>query len=337
MLIPCFASAVALALRAPAPVMQITVCNGGTCTENGAEALLDAITFLSASDEKLHKIRGGGVRTAMCSGECPGNGAILCPKRGMVASYVAPCKMADEVLESAEAALAAAKVKGVEDLKAVFLSFREAQETGSLDAYAEALRMTPEALFAPSQMELPDEPLEWDQSIWVESLSGGDLAMGESTATFEYACSNAEDGSSLQLLDVTADDEAGTLSGIWEDGDSAAGSFMITMAANGRRFDGTLTDDADASERPWSGTRKRTGRRGEAPSARIAWLHDLLLSASRARLEAGDAPGAVGAAAQATDLCCQTASGWVALSEARDAAGDAEGAKAARDEAEWLR
>ena len=36
---------------------------------------------------------------------------------------------------------------------------------------------------------------------------------------------------------MTADDEAGTLSGIWEDGDSAAGSFMITMAANGRRFD----------------------------------------------------------------------------------------------------
>ena len=134
-----------------------------------------------------------------------------------------------------------------------------------------------------------------------------------------------------------------TLSGMWEHTeDGSGGSFAITMSENGRKFAGTLTEDADGEAKEWTGMRKSSGRgagrmRGEKPSKRFEWLHELLLAKSTAALSSGDAAGAVEDATLATALCCQTASGWEALAAAREAAGDDEGAQAAREEADWLK
>ena len=119
-----------------------------------------------------------------------------------------------------------------------------------------------------------------------------------------------------------------------------AGEFSIAMSANGRKFVGTLTDEADGEPKEWTGMRKSSGRgagrmRGEKPSKRVAWLHELLLGKSTAALATGDADGAVDAAEKATALCCQTASGWEALAAAKEGTGDEEAAAAAREEAEW--
>lgn len=329
--------------------MDLTICTGGACTERGADLLYEATCVLSSADEKLWKARGGGVKTAFCSGECPPDGAMMCPKRAMVPSYVAPCQTVEEAIASAEDALEAAGAVYDASLKEAYLAklkgdaaSLEADHAGALEAYAAAVAATPAALLEqPSQPELPDESLEWDSSKWSESLFGTSLTCGETITAFEYA--SCGKGGCVQLVDCTSDEETRTLSGMWEHTeDGSGGSFAITMSENGRKFAGTLTEDADGEAKEWTGMRKSSGRgagrmRGEKPSKRFEWLHELLLAKSTAALSSGDAAGAVEDATLATALCCQTASGWEALAAAKEAAGDDEGAQAAREEADWLK
>ena len=69
--------------RRPSPRMEISVCNGGACTKNGALLLLEACSVLAASDAKIE------VKTIICSGECPFNLAMISPVRGTVEAYAA--------------------------------------------------------------------------------------------------------------------------------------------------------------------------------------------------------------------------------------------------------
>ena len=74
-----------------------------------------------------------------------------------------------------------------------------------------------------------------------------------------------------------------------------------------------------------------------APPSRARWLHESLLGRARCHLALGDAAAAVDDATRATELCCREPSGFDALAEALDAAGDGGAAKEARREAEYLR
>ena len=329
--------------------MDLTVCTGGACLESGAELLYEAACVLSSADDKLWKARGGGVKTAFCSGECPPNGAMLCPKRAMAPSYVAACSTVDEAIASAEGALEAAGAVYDSSLKDAYLAKLKGDAAAAagnhaeaLEAYATALAAAPKALLdEPSQAAVEDESLEWDTSKWSESLFDSTLTCGDTITAFEYASFGK--GGCVQLTDCTSDGDTRMLSGMWEDAEAGtAGEFSIAMSANGRKFVGTLTDEADGEPKEWTGMRKSSGRgagrmRGEKPSKRVAWLHELLLGKSTAALATGDADGAVDAAEKATALCCQTASGWEALAAAKEGTGDEEAAAAAREEAEWLK
>ena len=106
-------------LRAAAPRMDITVCTGGTCGENGGETLLGACAALASGNPAVT------VRSAMCTGECPSDYAMLCPKAGKIDAYEASCSTLDDALASAEKAISSAASFVLPGLKAAFVAYTE--------------------------------------------------------------------------------------------------------------------------------------------------------------------------------------------------------------------
>lgn len=357
--------------RCSPPRMDITVCTGGACAESGAELLLDACTVLAAGDTSIE------VKSAFCSGECPAEFAMLCPKRGQLESYQASCGTLDEALAAAEEAITAAESSVEPGLREAFLACAEAKEAeaggdhqGALDKYAAALKLAPAALNEPCQPPLDAEVAAWAGSRWSESLFSSVLIF-ESVEGAESLANNAEFGTcgggtvlvdkkvvttpKLSLLGCALSDEhdGRGLSGLWEDSAGGAGAFELTMMPSGRSFTGTLTA-AGGEARPWSGLRKaappaagngkpaprgprRRGPRGEAPPSRVKWLHDARLARARCHLELGDAVAAVDEARAATQLCCRAPVGHAALAEMLEASGDAQAAEEARAEVAYLK
>ena len=357
-------------LRRPSPRMEISVCNGGACTKNGALLLLEACSVLAASDAKIE------VKTIICSGECPFNLAMISPVRGTVEAYAATCNTLESAIESAEAALATAGASVEPSLRTAFVLIQQSKEAEAagefpraLEGYDAVLKAAPANLLEPRQATL-SESLEWQGSQWGESLFSSDLVLGsksaaESDGTVEFgACGGGQaivdkkvvTTPRVSLLACTV--QARQLSGQWVDSAGLKGTFELTMSENGHSFTGVLRYEGDVSRepRPWRGVRKaakgvrargRPAKRAEAPPSPVKWLHDAYLAKARCHLARGDVDAAVQEARAATVLCCRAPSGWVALAEALEAsasqgrargASDAAGAAAAiaRAEVEYL-
>ena len=330
--------------------MDITVCNGGACTENGADVLLDACSVLGSGDPKLI------VKTAYCSGECPAATAMICPNRGAMEAYEAVCSTLDDAIASAKSAIAAAGTEVDPALVEAFVGLREAKEAESngdaavaYERYAAVVASIPQALLEPVHDPMPPEPFMWEGSAWVESKFSSDLGLGKSLEASDGfgtfgGCTMLVDKKVVVAPIITLQDcavDEGRLSGRWVDSAGAAGTLDAVMSTDGRKFEGELAYDDGSESVPWSGLRKGSGkrrqRRGEAPPSRVAWLHDSMLGRSRCALEMGEAAAAAEAARAATALCCRTATGWTALAAALEADGDLRAAKEARDEAEYLK
>ena len=325
-----------------APIMkEVTVCTGGACARNGALQLHSALCTLSAEEPSIT------VKHATCSSVCPKVGAILSPMRGRIPAYTAPCSTPAEACASAEEALQQGKdpmPSAPPALMKAYLLQQDAEAaadegdlSGALEAFSMAVDSVPPALFEPSQPPLEPEDLVWDASEWTESFWASELICGESLANYEYGTC----GTDVTLVDCTvdeSDEESPRLVGYYENAaDGASGEFNIAMSSDGRRFSGTLTDDADGETHEWSGARKVARRVGQRPSPKVQWLHSLLVRRSQCQLDAGAAEEAAESAAAATQLCCRTASGWEAYAEAKAKLGDEEAAADARAEALWLK
>ena len=357
-------------LRRPSPRMEISVCNGGACTKNGALLLLEACSVFAANDAKIE------VKTIICSGECPFNLAMISPVRGTVEAYAATCNTLESAIESAEAALATAGASVEPSLRTAFVLIQQSKEAEAagefpraLEGYDAVLKAAPANLLEPRQATLV-ESLEWQGSQWGESLFSSDLVLGskgaaESDGAVEFgACGGGQaivdkkvvTTPRVSLLACTV--QARQLSGQWVDSAGLKGTFELTMSENGHSFTGVLRYEGDVSRepRPWRGVRKaakgvrargRPAKRAEAPPSPVKWLHDAYLAKARCHLARGDVDAAVEEARAATVLCCRAPSGWVALAEALEAsasqgrargASDAAGAAAAiaRAEVEYL-
>jgi hypothetical protein len=351
--------------------MEISVCNGGACTKNGALLLLEACSVFAANDAKIE------VKTIICSGECPFNLAMISPVRGTVEAYAATCNTLESAIESAEAALATAGASVEPSLRTAFVLIQQSKEAEAagefpraLEGYDAVLKAAPANLLEPRQATLAPESLEWQGSQWGESLFSSDLVLGskgaaESDGAVEFgACGGGQaivdkkvvTTPRVSLLACTV--QARQLSGQWVDSAGLKGTFELTMSENGHSFTGVLRYEGDVSRepRPWRGVRKaakgvrargRPAKRAEAPPSPVKWLHDAYLAKARCHLARGDVDAAVEEARAATVLCCRAPSGWVALAEALEAsasqgrargASDAAGAAAAiaRAEVEYL-
>ena len=358
-------------LRRPSPRMEISVCNGGACTKNGALLLVEACSVFAANDAKIE------VKTIICSGECPFNLAMISPVRGTVEAYAATCNTLESAIESAEAALATAGASVEPSLRTAFVLIQQSKEAEAagefpraLEGYDAVLKAAPANLLEPRQATLALESLEWQGSQWGESLFSSDLVLGskgaaESDGAVEFgACGGGQaivdkkvvTTPRVSLLACTV--QARQLSGQWVDSAGLKGTFELTMSENGHSFTGVLRYEGDVSRepRPWRGVRKaakggrargRPAKRAEAPPSPVKWLHDAYLAKARCHLARGDVDAAVEEARAATVLCCRAPSGWVALAEALEAsasqgrargASDAAGAAAAiaRAEVEYL-
>jgi hypothetical protein len=266
---------------------------------------------------------------------------MLCPKRGMMESYVAPCDTTEAAIASAEGVLDTIGVAVDPELRTALVAMLGAQAASdegdwaaAASQYERALAATPAALLAPSQLPLEPEPLDWASTRWDESLFSSELAV---TDALDAKCAD------LALSQCVADAEAHSLQGVWEDANGASGTFKIEMRGDGRQFSGSLTSAADSSVREWRGTRKGKGggrrpmRRGEKPSAQVEWVHKMHLAKARCHMKLGEADAAIQASRAATELCCRAANGWGLLAEAWAMAGDhSSEVEAAREEAEWL-
>jgi hypothetical protein len=337
-----------LLLQAPSVVLlqaTITVCTGGACAENGgADLLLSATHALAACDPKLT------VREASCTGACPADSAMVCPSRGREEPYEAVGSTIETAIASASDLIAAAGSKVSKGLPEAFMHAIEADvaeaagEVGvALAGYSAAIDALPVSVFDPSQEPPGPEPLAWDASFWREDCFSSVLAFKESSAHFEFGDCGVGDECVVLIDCIVSADEPPTLTGLWEGGGGGGGSgqFEITMSDDGRRFVGTISDDAEGTTKEWSGMRTtgrgaRRTRRGEAAPARVSWIQGALLGRARVRLASGDAAGAVDDARAATKLACRDWSSWKALAVALEANGDEEGAKAARKEEQWL-
>ena len=350
--------------------LEITVCTGGICGENGADLLLDACSVLAAGDAAIE------VKTAFCSGECPVGAAMLCPSRGSLEAYEATCGTVEEAVASAQGAIAAAEATILPGLKEAFLlgvEARAAEAAGSdadlrlaCERYAAAIAAAPASLLEPCHEPLEPEPLAWEGSCWKESLFSSELAFSEA---LEASCGGGtalvdKKVVSMPTLTLRGEGEAGEdgreaarmLAGRWEDTEGGRGRFELTMGAAGLTFDGVFTTDAEGGETAaWHGVRKaakpapgqrvqrRRGarprvNRDETPPSRVKWLHEAWLAKGRCHTTLGETAAAVDAARAATRLCCRTASGWVALAEAVEAhGGDPDEASGARAQAEYLK
>ena len=358
-------------LRRPSPRMEISVCNGGACTKNGALLLVEACSVFAANDAKIE------VKTIICSGECPFNLAMISPVRGTVEAYAATCNTLESAIDSAEAALATAGASVEPSLRTAFVLIQQSKEAEAagefpraLEGYDAVLKAAPANLLEPRQATLALESLEWQGSQWGESLFSSDLVLGskgaaESDGAVEFgACGGGQaivdkkvvTTPRVSLLACTV--QARQLSGQWVDSAGLKGTFELTMSENGHSFTGVLRYEGDVSRepRPWRGVRKaakgvrargRPAKRAEAPPSPVKWLHDAYLAKARCHLARGDVDAAVEEARAATVLCCRAPSGWVALAEALEAsasqgrargASDAAGAAAAiaRAEVEYL-
>lgn len=358
----------------PSPRLDIAVCNGGSCAENGGETLLSACKILSAGDTDLE------VTTVYCSGECPAKFAMLSPRKGALEAVATSCSTLEDAVASAETAIAAAGSTVAPGLKEAFLNFnraRAAEEEGDLaaarDAYAAAIASAPSGLLVPCQQPLEPEPIEWAGSKWAERLFSSELVLVSDT---DRAAAAADDGGGeswgtcggtntvvdrkvvttprVTLRGCVADGTS--LAGKWTDEAGGTGEFHLRMCDRGRTFSGTLSRDGESGPpATWRGVRRsapargrggrgggRGGRgrgmmRNQPPPSSVEWIHQSRLGMSRCSLGLGDAAVAVDEARAATELCCRTASGWTALAEALEASGDdVEGAQRARAEVEYL-
>ena len=349
------ATAVLSLLRAAPPRMDITVCTGGTCGENGGDLLLGACSALASGNPAVT------VRSAMCTGECPSDYAMLSPKAGKLDAYEASCATLDDALASAEKAISSAASFVLPGLKAAFVAYteaRQAEDAGdlatALEKYGAALKGAASVL-DPCHEPLAAETLEWAGTVWAESLFASNLAVAGADFDQFGECGGGqalEEGKVVELPRVTLlkpTVDGVHASGRWEDDAGGGGAFELTMSDDGRAFAGTLSDADGGASRAWSGLRKpkpkpaARGRRrlpatrAVAPPSRARWLHESLLGRARCHLALGDADAAVDDATRATELCCREPSGFDALAEALDAAGDGGAADEARREAEYLR
>jgi len=310
---------------------KITVCTGGACTASGAAALLECASILTSTEPQIL------VKATSCCSVCPrAQKVVVCASEGQDQPYSA---VASDPLAAATALVTAAGLNAADasSLSEVYTDLVAARVADSAEEqvtrYASVVEAGTSLLEVPAHAPLEPEPLEWEATEWQQSLlsDGAEpLVLSESTANFEFG----ECGATL-LLDAVADE--GTLSGLWEDASGGSGAFALEMTADGRRFHGTLSDDADGTEQVWSGVRRPAGGSGaEAAPQRIAWLHEALLGRGRAQLKAGEHALALEDARAATRLCCRTASGWLLLAEVAEACGDGDTAQAARDEYQWL-
>ncbi len=327
--------------RIAAPVMTITVCQGGACRENGGDLLLDVVAALSSGDLSCE------VAESNCCGECPAAGAVLSPDRA-AESYIAPAASLDEAIESATGAIVAAGHVVADGLTEAFTARCDAERArkagDSATAIAkltDALSSVPPGLFEACQPPVDDEEVEWESTAWDVSEPGvtasAVLSLCESAANFEFGeCAGAGAGA-VTLLGCSVDGAA--LAGEWEGEDGAGGEFALEMSADGRTFSGTLTDEASGDERAWSAIRRGRGRgrrRGEAAPLARAWIHQMLLDRASLKLAAGNAGAAAADARQAVRLCPRTASGWRALEKMARAGGEEAEAEDAAAEAAWL-
>ena len=231
------------------PRMDITVCSGGACTENGGDMLRDACTILAAGDAALE------VKTVFCSGECPADLAMLCPSRGALEAYEAPCSTLEAAIASAEAAISAAGSKVADGLKealaantAAAVALAAGDFAAGAKHYSDALASAPGHLLEPFQPPIPDEPLEWAASKWDEALFKSELRLSKDPADAEGfgACGGGKSVvggkvcpvPTLTLVDAAVDGR--DVAGGWRDSDGAAGDFTLTMSANGHFFSGSL-------------------------------------------------------------------------------------------------
>ena len=89
------------ARRAGTPSLKLTVCNSGSCAENGAELLQAACEALGSGSPHFE------VASCYCTGECPQDGVMVCPKRNVEEPYSAPAFTLEQAIASAAAAIAA--------------------------------------------------------------------------------------------------------------------------------------------------------------------------------------------------------------------------------------
>ena len=134
--------------------MDITVCTGGTCGENGGETLLGACAALASGNPAVT------VRSAMCTGECPSDYAMLCPKAGKIDAYEASCATLDDALASAEKAISSAASFVLPGLKAAFVAYTEARQAEDANDFETACERYGAALKgAASVLDPCHEPL----------------------------------------------------------------------------------------------------------------------------------------------------------------------------------
>ena len=156
--------------------MAMTVCTGGACKESGADLLLDACTVLAAGDAELEVV------SAFCSGECPAKFAMICPQKGMMEAYEAPCSTRTAAIESAEAAIVAAGssiAPGLLESFKLLAEAKDAQLVGDLvtarSRWVAMLDSMPAALSEPCQPPLPPEKVQWvvaQVSRWMHAARG---------------------------------------------------------------------------------------------------------------------------------------------------------------------
>jgi hypothetical protein len=312
-----------LSLMLLVPGRTVSICTGGACMSAGAANVLEACAILASADDSV------SVLEKACCALCPRNGKVVVfdEDTSSVVPAAEPVAVANELIGGSDPTLADACV-----------ALSCARASPSVDAFDAVLGSEGGAiaslLESSAQAPLDPEPFIWEDSTWmvhdaalsVDSDTQLELSLAESMANFEFgSCGD------LVLLDC-ADDGEGTLSGLYE-GDGS-GELSLSMREDGRRFDGTLSDD-DGSEREWSGFRIE-GVRGEAAPQRVAWLLEALVGRGRCFLEAGEASKALDDARMATRLCCRVGSGWLLRAEAAEACGQEEEARTARDEHEWL-
>lgn len=301
--------------------------------------LLDAAAVLLCKRNDEAK-----VMNFACSNECPGNGCVATPNRGITPSRTLPTGDATSALDSACALIEESGFAVEDSLKRAFLARCEAQSLLQAGQAAEAeeqfsatLAEAPAELFAPAHAPIEGEPAEWDASLWKESLFDSQLRFDQSCTTYEYGqCGKG----SLQLLDCEVD--GCTLRGQWE-GDLGEGEdyghFEVTMRDDGRGFRGTLQSEEGGTEHAWSGRRIATSRvrRTERPPWSVRWLFESFQGRARARLALEKSGAALEDAKAAVELCCRAPAGYALLEEVALACGDEATSAEAREELAWLR